>query len=66
MVLFRIQVYYQASETLAAALDAHRDYIMGEVLATKMEAKPAPKGAYKPDGALEFEGESVEVGLVRE
>lgn len=62
----RIQVYYQASATLAAALDTHRDYIMGEVLATKMETAAAPEEAYQPDAALALGDESVQVGLVRE
>ncbi len=62
----RIQVYYQASDTLASALDTHRDYIMGEVLATEMQAKAAPEGAYTPEETIEFGGERVEVGLVRE
>ena len=62
----RIQVYYQASDTLASALDIHRDYIMGEVLATEMQAAAAPEDAFKPEEAIEFGGESVEVGLVRD
>jgi isoleucyl-tRNA synthetase len=62
----RIQVYYQASEKLAKAVKAHADFIKGEVLATGMQSKKAPKDAYTPNEPLAFEGETVEVGLVRE
>ena len=61
----RIQVYYTASEKLAAAVEAHREYIMGEVLATGMQAAPAPAGAHTPEETLGFDGETVEIGLLK-
>jgi isoleucyl-tRNA synthetase len=61
----RIEVYYQASEELAAAVETHRGYIMSEVLATEMKAAEVPENAYSPDEALEFEGQTVSLGLVR-
>ena len=61
----RIKVYYQASEKLAEAVDAHRDYIMGEVLATEMKAEPPPKDAYSPEETIAFDAEEVSLGLVK-
>lgn len=59
----RIMLYYQASEGLSEAVETHREYIMGEVLATKMLVGGAPKKAHKTEKALEFDGESVEMGV---
>jgi isoleucyl-tRNA synthetase len=61
----RIEVYYQASEKLTAAVAEHREYIMGEVLATEMQATAAPKAAYSAEEPFTFDGEEVAVGLVR-
>ena len=61
----RIQVFYRASQTLAAAVEANREYIMGEVLATELTAGDPPANAYKPEEAFAFDGEELTVGLVR-
>jgi hypothetical protein len=42
------------------------EFSQGEVLATSMQSKKAPKDAYTPDEPLAFQGETLEVGLVRE
>ncbi len=59
----RIKLYYKASDKLAAALKAHKQYVMGEVLATEMSAKAAPKDTHAE--SLAFDGETAEVGLVK-
>jgi isoleucyl-tRNA synthetase len=61
----RIHLYYSASEKLTTAVEAHREYIMGEVLATQIEDKNPPKGAKCPEEAFQFEGEEVTIGLVK-
>ena len=59
----RIKLYYQASEKLAAAIEANQEYIMGETLSVEMVAEPAPKGAIKSQEAFNFDGEEVSLGL---
>jgi len=59
----RIKLYFQASEKLAAAIQANKDYIMGETLSVEMVAEPAPKGAIKSPEAFTFDGEVVSLGL---
>ncbi len=61
----RIKLYYMASNKLAKAIDAHREYIMGEVLATEMASTQLPKGAVSPEEAIQFEGEVVSIGLLK-
>ncbi|TAK14191.1 MAG: isoleucine--tRNA ligase [Anaerolineae bacterium] len=61
----RIVVYCRASEKLAAALEAHREYIMGEVLARELLADAVPKDAIRPETPFDFDGETADVGLVR-
>jgi isoleucyl-tRNA synthetase len=60
----RIRVYYRASEMLAAAVEAHREYIMGEVLATELAAGDPPEGAFTAE-PFTFDGEELTVGIVR-
>ena len=59
----RIKLYYQASERLAAAIQAHTDYIMGETLSVEMVAEAAPEGAIKNLELISFDGEEVSLGL---
>jgi len=59
----RIKLYFQASEKLAAAIQANKEYIMGETLSVEMVAEPAPKGAIKSPEAFTFDGEEVSLGL---
>ncbi|MBI3160466.1 MAG: isoleucine--tRNA ligase [Chloroflexi bacterium] len=61
----RIKVYYQASDRLAEALTAHRDYVMGEVLAVELKAAAPPKKSQQPDEPLTFDGEEAKIGLVK-
>ncbi len=58
----RIQVYYQASDTLKQAIETHRAYVMGEVLAVELTEGDAPEGAYKPE-PFKFDGEELTVGI---
>jgi isoleucyl-tRNA synthetase len=59
----RIKLYYQASEKLAAAIQANREYIMGETLSVELIDEPAPKGAIKSPDLFTFDGEEVSLGL---
>ena len=45
----RINLYYQASDKLGAAIEEYRDYIMGEVLAVSIENGDPPKDAHSPN-----------------
>ncbi len=47
----RICLTYQAPEEIAAAVEAFRDYVMGEVLAVEMTAEAPPKGAFVTQAA---------------
>ncbi|MEK6222107.1 MAG: DUF5915 domain-containing protein, partial [Chloroflexota bacterium] len=60
----RINLYYQASDKLSAAIEQYQDYIMGEVLAVSIENIEPPKEAHSPDHIVAFDGETVNVGLV--
>jgi isoleucyl-tRNA synthetase len=55
----RVQVWYQASENLAAAIQAHADYIAGETLADRLE--PGQGGQHQTQD--EFDGESLHLSL---
>jgi isoleucyl-tRNA synthetase len=59
----RIEVTYQASDTLKHAVQAHKDYIMGEVLAVELVEAMPEKGAHQLDEPLSFEGQQVTLGL---
>jgi isoleucyl-tRNA synthetase len=61
----RIHLYFSASERLAGAIESHQEYIMGEVLATKIDSKESPKDAKRPEEAFEFEGETVTIGILK-
>jgi isoleucyl-tRNA synthetase len=62
----RIMVYYQATDDLAAAVEAHRDYVMGEVLANELHAQEPPADSKQPDKPYKFDGEEVAIGLVKD
>jgi isoleucyl-tRNA synthetase len=59
----RIHLYLQASSVLAEAVGAHREYIMGETLSTKLSSSHPPDGA--STASLEFDGETANVGLLK-
>jgi isoleucyl-tRNA synthetase len=59
----RIDTYVDASETLAQAIEEHRDYIMGETLTLEMKSGEPPAEAVS--GEFEFDGQEAKVGLVR-
>jgi len=61
----RIKLFYLASDGLAKAINTHREYIMGEVLATELESTKAPKNAKSPEDVFQFEGEEVTIGLLK-
>ena len=50
---------------LAEAVETHRDYIMGEVLATELTAAEPPQAAFTPGEPYTFDGEELMVGLIR-
>jgi isoleucyl-tRNA synthetase len=59
----RIYTYISASESLAQAIEEHRDYIMGETLTLEMRSgDPLPEAS---TGEFEFDGEQAKVGLVK-
>ncbi len=59
----RIALNYQASDKLAAAVDAHKEYIMGEVLAVTLENAAPSDDFATPDEPFAFEGEEVTLGI---
>ena len=59
----RITLYVQASPGLAAAIQAHREYITGETLTLVLVYAPPPQGA--ANASLEFDGEQATVGVVK-
>ena len=59
----RIRMYLDASPGLAAAVETHREYIMGETLTIQFETDPLPEGAAVSQ--FEFDGESATVHVIR-
>ncbi len=59
----RIQLFLKCSPKLAQAVQAHQEYILNETLTTQLVIGPAPTGA--PSAQFEFDGEQVEVGLLK-
>ncbi len=57
----RIDLFIQASHTLQAAIETHRDYIMTETLAVSLAFQELPAGA--PSAQDEFDGEKFSVAL---
>lgn len=57
----RINVYYTASEGLENAINAHREYIMMEILAVSMETDKNPETL--PNASEEFDGETLAIWL---
>jgi isoleucyl-tRNA synthetase len=59
----RIRLFASASPGLVEAIQEHRDFIMGETLAEELNAAEPPAGTFK--ATAEFEGEKVEIGVVK-
>ncbi len=59
----RIALEVCASERLAQAIETHRDYIMGEVLAQSLQITAQPNGEFNDQ--QEFDGESAQISLTR-
>jgi isoleucyl-tRNA synthetase len=59
----RIHLYVEASPGLHSALEAYRDYVSTETLATSLLFAPAPEGASVVEDR--FEGETLKAGLLR-
>ncbi len=57
----RIELYYNATDDLRRAVEAFRDYIMGETLAVKLTHGPIPEEL--PKAQDEFDGQKVVVAL---
>jgi isoleucyl-tRNA synthetase len=60
-VVDRIHLYVTASDGVKAAVEAHREYIMTETLATGLNFAPPPNGAQTVED--KFDGEDLLVGL---
>jgi isoleucyl-tRNA synthetase len=56
-----IEVEYAASDRLAEAIDVHRGYIQGEVIAESMQPSADPQGVITTEH--HFDGESLQVSL---
>ncbi len=61
----RVKVYFQAGERLVAAVNAYREYVMGEVLALELTAGDLPAGAQTGPEPLMLDGEQVQLGLMK-
>ena len=59
----RVALSYAAAGQLAAAMEAHRDYIMGETLAVAFDAADEPSGDHSAEYVLA--GESIAIALRR-
>jgi isoleucyl-tRNA synthetase len=59
----RIEVYFQPTDTLKNAIEANREFIMGEVLARNLILGEAPVGCPKSED--DFDGEHVSIGIKR-
>lgn len=59
----RIKLSYQVSDKLAAAVEAHRDYIMGETLTVEMTSQTPPESSLRHEEPLTIEGEDVFLGI---
>jgi isoleucyl-tRNA synthetase len=57
----RIELFVEASDGLRSAIEAHREYITTETLATRLEFASPSEGASVTEDA--FDGEKVTVGL---
>ena len=56
-----IEVQYKASDKLASAIDLHRNYIQGEVIAERMQLSENPQGVITTEH--HFDGESLYLAL---
>jgi len=61
----RINVVYQATPDLQAAIEDQRDYIMNEVLAVELSEGDVAGAGFHTEEPLEFEGEKVSIGVTR-
>ena len=59
----RIELYYSVSPGLAEAIQSFKDYIKGETLALELKSGPVPQDA--PQSKDEFDGETMQVGLIK-
>lgn len=59
----RIHVYVEATPGLQAAIQAYREYVMGEILADSIAFEPLPAEA--PSSEDEFDGERLRLAIVK-
>ncbi|MGQ0603777.1 MAG: class I tRNA ligase family protein [Anaerolineales bacterium] len=59
----RIITRYRASDTLAAAIAEHAEYIKGETLTVRLENGELPEGAATAEDS--FDGEGLKLGIVK-
>jgi isoleucyl-tRNA synthetase len=59
----RIEVLFRATDHLAEAINTHREYIEGEILALKLEEVDQPEG--QASAKHTFDGEELEIALRR-
>jgi isoleucyl-tRNA synthetase len=63
MVDERIDLFYHATDRLTKAVSSHRDYILGETLALKLEEVDQPEGVTAAKHS--FDGEELKIALQR-
>jgi len=59
----RIELFVEASAGLRSAIEAHREYITTETLASNLQFASSPEGASITDDS--FDGETVKIGIVK-
>jgi isoleucyl-tRNA synthetase len=59
----RIELFVEASAGLRSAMEAHREYITTETLASNLQFASPPEGASIADDS--FDGETVKLGVVK-
>jgi isoleucyl-tRNA synthetase len=60
----RIELFVEASPGLRSAIEAHRDYITAETLASRLTFSSPPEAAATVEDA--FDGETVRLGLIKQ
>jgi len=59
----RIEVYFEAGDTLTRAVNSNAEYIKGEVLAVMLDGTKLPSEVETPEDELKIDGEVLKLGL---
>jgi isoleucyl-tRNA synthetase len=59
----RIEVYFEAGDTLTRAVISNAEYIKGEVLGVMLDGTKIPSGVSTPEEELKIDGEELKLGL---